>query len=265
MRIKFSFPVRPPDETSAKNPRRSLWLRNSMRKTKLIPLPNQLEAQQQLTTASGSSASSSRDGEGSSLVPVTVPPPQSVSVPPEASPPTMEDFISFNRITFNPSVQQPVNQIHEERQRSREPPVVRDVPIIITAEEEQFHYPPTAPTLDQLAPQSTLTTTPTTIPRQLGRRSEQSPRVLAINAESNTIVIGRPTSAPARVGLVQRGEVVDEGNPSRRSVRVSGNHRGREFDSMSSVDSSRNPSPVSLASSTGSSMTSAHNGTSQER
>lgn len=248
-----------------------------MRKTKLIPLPNQVEPH-------GGSTSSSQDGEGSSLVPQSVAvlseevratspmgivPSSSVRDPQEVgqshSPPTMDDFLSFNRITFNANVQpRPVShQIQEEQQRSSEPQyvanqVVREVPIVRTNVEFghlDHHHPPTAPSFDQLVPQSPPATM--TIPRQLGRRSDQSPRILAINAESNTILLdgSRPTSAPARVGLVQRGEVVNE--DVRRSVRDNGNHRRGEFDSMSSVASSRNPSPVSLGSSSGSSMASA--------
>lgn len=257
-----------------------------MRKTKLIPLPNQ-ESGSPITRRSSSSSSSR--GEGSSLVPSrssSPPPVQTQSLirvaTEEERPPTMADFMSFNRITFNPSVpqQRPVNPIHEERLRNSEPPppppppsVVREVPIVRT--DVQFGYlneqqlpSSAAPAFDHFVTQ----TPPATMPRQLGRRSDQSPRIIAINAESNTIIVGhnddRPTSAPARVGLVQRGGTTMEESRSedvRRSVRDNGNRRGGgQFDSMSSVASSRNPSPVSLISSSGSSMTSAQNDT-QER
>lgn len=247
-----------------------------MRKTKLIPLPHQESG----SPIRRSSSSSSR-GERSSLVASRsssppVPTQSLLRVPPEEEqPPTMADFMSFNRITFVPSLpqQRPVNPIHEERLRNSEPPPpsVREVPIIRTdvqfgyLNEQQQPQQPSAPFFDHFVTQ----TPPATMPRQLGRRSDQSPRIIAINAESNTIVVGhdaRPTSAPARVGLVQRGETRVEpiSEDVRRSVRDNGNRRGGQFDSMSSVASSRNPSPVSLISSSGSSMTSAQNDT-QER
>lgn len=244
-----------------------------MRKTKLIPLPNQNEALvATISEASSSSRSRQEAEEGSSFaIPTTTVSPITRSHHEEvASPPTMDDFLSFNRITFNPSVpRRPANPIHEERLRSSDPvssQVIRNVPIIRTDvefayhDEQQQQHSPTAPSFVPLTPPPT-----TTIPRQLGRRSEQSPRIIAINAESNTIVIGhsgdsssRPTSAPARVGLVTSED-------NRRSVRDNNNGRGGEFDSMSSVASSRNPSPVSLASSSGSSMTSVARNGHQER
>lgn len=255
-----------------------------MRKTKLIPLPNQIEIQS-IPSIGVSQEQQQQQEEGCSLVPQ---PPQTVPAssrmgivpsstrtqvhqqaeinPSNSSPPTMDDFMSFNRITFNANVQQPrpVNQIHEEIQRQRNSQSVRDVPIIRSDLEFGYldeQYPPTAPSFDQLVPHSPPPAPPTTmtIPRQLGRRSDQSPRIVSINAESNTIVIhnssSRPTSAPARVGLVQRGG--EGGEDMRRSVRDNRGGGGREFDSMSSVASSRNASPVSLVSSSGSSMTSA--------
>lgn len=246
-----------------------------MRKTKLIPLPNQVDEEEQrrrirrrsnTNGSSGSSAPIQSATRGSS----------------GENPVTMEDFLSFNRITFNASVPRPVsNPIHEERLRNSEPPLasssqnIREVPIIRTdvefsyldeQQQQHHHHPPTAPSYDHIVPTTPPPTT-MTIPRQLGRRSDQSPRIIAINAESNTIIIGdshRPTSAPARVGLAAAAANEDIRRSMRDNNNSSGNGRGGEFDSMSSVASSRNPSPVSLISSSGSSMTSAHNGT-QER
>lgn len=254
----FSPSSSPPvaDANQSKQPRRGLWLRNSMRKTKLIPLPNQVER----NNNNNNNPHRSHEGAGPSSV-VTYAPPETSQSLVLISPPTnigqveqestmdsVGDFMSFNRITFDPPAPHPPNRIIEDRQRSGAQDTVDEFVFV-----NEVH-PPSAPVLDQRLPQSP----PVTLPRQLGRRSELSPRIVAINAESNTIIIShgdnsgnRPTSAPARVGLVQRTEQHPE---ERRNIRE------REvFDSMSSVASSRNPSPVSLVSSSGSSVTSARN------
>lgn len=72
-------------------------------------------------------------------------------------------------------------------------------------------------------------------PRQMGRRSEFRPRLVAINTTEQRLITShnqRPNSAPARVALRQQRYMSSE---------------------PSSVGSSRNPSPVSLISSSASS------------
>lgn len=240
-----------------------------MRKTKLISLPKQTTDQVQVVTSPGSSSSSitnigrptaSQETERSSLTPqITQDEGVRVTIRNEEQEqlPTMADFMSFNRITFNPSVQpRPVNQIHEERQRNRESTNQRMEEVPRPRNEVEFGYLDEPLDQQRVPPQTPQSTT---MPRQLGRRTHQSPRIVSIDAESNTVIIdqnlSRPTSAPGRVGLVPRGG--GGGLPdSRRSVRQRG---ATQFDSMSSVASSRNPSPVSLLSSSESSMTSARN------
>lgn len=234
-----------------------------MRRTKLISMPNQVDVRrfEGNTFQTASAARDEGDGEGSCLVPtLNVLPSSSAPVVNSTveSPPTMDDFMTFNRVTFNPNAQRPqTNQIHEERLRYSEPPQpvsssnLRATSTLVTAT-QQYEFPdPSAPPLDDfVTPNSPVT------PRQFGRRTDQSPRIIAINAESNTIVIGninsRPTSAPA--GLIQSGN-----DNLRRSVRDTRHPNRSEFDSMSSVASSRNESPVSLESSSGSSVTSTQN------
>lgn len=247
-----------------------------MRRTKLIPLPHQVEA-----ARTGNDSNQEGFGEGSSLVayqssesvpsPVLINSPSQRDIPRESNllqepvMATMEDFNAFNRITFDPPAQPPPNLIIEERQRNTALDQNNSVPIIHFVDEQQ-QQPATAPVLfdPPRTPPRTMT-----IPRQLGRRSEHSPRIVAINAESNTIIIShnnnnnnsRPISAPARVGLAESAAAAAAGESAaaRRTVRDRNSRERGEFDSMSSVASSRNPSPVSLLSTSGSSMASARN------
>lgn len=166
---------------------------------------------------------------------------------------TLNDFDSFNHIRFdNERVQRQPTSAHSIIAMDHQP--MTAIPI------EMNNHPEGPPafnedlTLNFIADEIIENSPRRTMPRQLGRRSELHPRIVAINTESHTITIShRPSSAPARV--------VSADSPG-------GNNRNnnRYQESVSSMASSRNPSPVSLISSSGSSSAaSASQDTANER
>ncbi|XP_055922699.1 sodium-dependent transporter bedraggled isoform X2 [Eupeodes corollae] len=204
--------------TRSTSPTRKTWRRNSMRKTSLLVLPDHIRSEEDLPTAASASASSVTSEELSSLPREIEDSTASGSAPP-LSTPTMRRCIS--QTDFTPSVLTPYDILQEMVDRN-------------SAEGEECSE-------DR--------------PRQFGRRADGHPRIFSIRSEAtgsgnHCIIINhdRPMSAPVN-GSVDCGRR----NPNTTSHLADVICSGYIGSEPSSVGSSRNPSPVSLVSSTGSS------------
>ncbi|XP_053685841.1 sodium-dependent transporter bedraggled [Sabethes cyaneus] len=251
-------------------PRRtSTWLRNSMRKTRPIALPEQIIKPVQSTV------DNSTFDRPESPIARHSPKPPSINGDQTA----LEDYNELSSITTLPV---------SELEITNEPPIVPDAINSSTPVEYDFHstigraseelipYLATATLCERAPPLEVILHSPaqTHRPRQTGRRSEERPRVVSITAERDAVtnqLIIRTNSVPAGTAnshhhrqpspTSRRGEASSHSQPQLNSLHHHHHHhqhqhqhhqqRYREMGSeTSSIGSSRNPSPVSLLSTT---------------
>ncbi|XP_058837416.1 sodium-dependent transporter bedraggled isoform X2 [Topomyia yanbarensis] len=253
-------------------PRRtSTWLRNSMRKTRPITMPLQLEP-----------ARTEVDNNSTNLIPD--------DTNSSALQPFPESFPSSSSTVCDQLALEDHNDLSSITTLSFAELAELDEPRIIpsTIDRDQFQTNHAIRQTDQLvsAPSSvsipyrtTEQTAPLEVevlhspteanrPRQTGRRSEERPRVVSITAErdlaTNQLII-RTNSVPATVSHYRNSNISSTTSPhpadgnfiqqqehqqqQHHNHQINHHHRYREMGSeTSSIGSSRNPSPVSLLS-----------------
>ncbi|XP_055529173.1 sodium-dependent transporter bedraggled [Wyeomyia smithii] len=258
--------------------RTSTWLRNSMRKTRPIALPDQLEPVQATAVDSCTSINSVPD-RAESPIPHPSPKPPSIS----GDQATLEDYNELSSITTLPVSDLETNPVEPAivpaaRRNSFSTPVEYDfhyddqpkatTHAIDRTTEELVPYLATATLCERAPPLEVILHSPTQThrPRQTGRRSEERPRVVSITAERDAVtnqLIIRTNSVPATNSphhhrqASSRHVETSHSPPQIGSLHHQHRHshqhhqRYREMGSeTSSIGSSRNPSPVSLLSTT---------------
>ncbi|XP_058462566.1 sodium-dependent transporter bedraggled isoform X2 [Malaya genurostris] len=252
-------------------PRRTFtWLRNSMRKTRPIMMPIQLEPARidiETTNQNTYNASPVLDKANSSIVQSFVDPFPSRSTVFDHLDLEDHELSSITTLSLSelaelhePRVVSSINN-HEQFQNSTVTHSTDQIALATNSEPIIDGLHPFQ-TMDQMSPLDVIlhNTAEMNRPRQTGRRSEDRPRVVSITAERDTAtnqLIIRTNSVPTNTlhpsscNLSSTLQRTDDGNLIQQHHNNHNNHhqRYREMGSeTSSLGSSRNPSPVSLLS-----------------